>query len=162
MKLVPISESHLPQLMHWFPDQHSCAIWAGPEFRYPFTETTFREDMRLEFPSYSVVDDAELLGFGQYYLRVGRCHLARLAISPQHRGRALGAFLIRELCRLGCDELQVRDSSLFVMADNMPAVRLYSRLGFALATYPGEAPQIAGCVYMVAPAEAMSRWENAH
>jgi ribosomal protein S18 acetylase RimI-like enzyme len=152
MKLVPTTDGHLRQLMNWFPDQLNCAHWASPEFRYPFTETTFREDIRTELPSYSLVaDDGQLLGFGQYYPRAARCHLARLVISPNHRGRSLGAFLIRALCRRGCRKLRLRDCSLFVLADNVPAVRLYKRSGFVMATYPGDTPQIERCVYMVAP-----------
>src|SRR5687768_17388388 len=98
MNLVTAAQTHLLEMLHWFPDRHSCAIWGGPEFRYPFTEATFREDIRLHLPSYSLLgNDGALIGFGQYYLRVGRCHLARLIVSPQHRGRAAGAFMIREL-----------------------------------------------------------------
>jgi ribosomal protein S18 acetylase RimI-like enzyme len=156
MKLTAVMESHLPELMSWISDQHSCAIWAGPEFRYPFSAATFREDLRLQLPSYSLVGDAgELLGFGQYYLRVGRCHLARLIISPQHRGRAAGAVLIRELCSLGCPVLNVTECSLFVLQANAPAVRLYSRLGFCVATYPEVMPPIENCDYMIAPANVL-------
>lgn len=151
MKLAAVQSSHVTQLMQWFPDRHSCSIWAGPEFRYPYTDVSFKEDIRLQLPSYSMLgDDDELLGFGQYYLRAGRCHLARLAVSPQHRGRALGAFLIRELCRLGCRDMKVSDCSLFVLESNSPAMTLYTRLGFKPAHYPGEMPPIEGCVYLVA------------
>jgi ribosomal protein S18 acetylase RimI-like enzyme len=153
MKLVTLAELHVAELMRWFPDQGSCAVWSGPEFRYPFTEATFRHDMRLQLPSYSLIgDENELLGFGQYYLRMERCHLARLVIAPSHRGRAAGAFLIRELTRRGCSELRVSDCSLFVLESNTSAVRLYTRLGFRTMPYPGEAPAIQGCIYMVATA----------
>ena len=156
MKLEAAQQSHLPELMSWFPDRHSCAIWGGPEFRFPFTDDTFRQDLRLHLPSYSVVGDSgELLGFGQYYDRVGRCHLARLAISPSHRGQALGEFLIRELCRIGCRELNVRDCSLFVMASNASALKLYRRLGFTEAQYPGDKPSLTGILYMIAPFETL-------
>jgi ribosomal protein S18 acetylase RimI-like enzyme len=158
MKLVNLAETHLPELMQWFPDHRSCTVWSGPEFRYPFTETTFREDVRLQLPSYSLVDNEnELVGFGQYYRRVNRCHLARLVIAPAHRGRAAGSFLIRELSRYGCSDLRVSECSLFVLESNTPAVRLYHRLGFRAALYPEEAPAIEGCIYMVAPAAQIIR-----
>lgn len=153
MKLVATSEPHLLQLMGWFPDARSCAVWAGPDFRYPFNEITFREDVRTELPSFSMVDDhRELLGFGQYYSRLGRCHLARLVVSPNHRGRSLGAVLIRELCQLGCSDLETDQCSLFVLADNAPALRLYSRVGFTQQPYPGQMP-LAECIYMAASLE---------
>jgi ribosomal protein S18 acetylase RimI-like enzyme len=156
LKLEAVQHSHLPELMRWFPDRRSCAMWGGPEFGFPFTDESFRADLRLHLPSYSVVgDNGELLGFGQYYVRVGRCHLARLAISPAHRGRALGEFLIRELCRIGCRELNAKDCSLFVMDSNAPALKLYRRLGFVDAQYPGNMPSLAGVIYMVVSFDAL-------
>jgi ribosomal protein S18 acetylase RimI-like enzyme len=131
-------------------------MWGGPEFRFPFTLDTFREDLRLHLPSYSVVGDTgEFLGFGQYYVRVGRCHLARLAISPSHRGQAFGAFLIRELCRIGCGDLNANECSLFVMDSNAPALKLYRRLGFVDTQYPGDKPSLAGVIYMVVSFESL-------
>jgi ribosomal protein S18 acetylase RimI-like enzyme len=160
VKLVPATDAHRSALPHWFPDQRSCAIWAGPDFRYPFTAVTFQQDVRPDLPSFALLDcDDALLGFGQYYLRLGHCHLARLAIAPRCRGRALGAVLIRELCHRGRSALQVTHSSLFVLTDNVPALRLYSRLGFIVMPYPKEAAAIAGCLYMVAPPETINSWE---
>jgi ribosomal protein S18 acetylase RimI-like enzyme len=159
MKLVHAAEAHLAQLMRWFPDQRSCAVWGGPEFRYPFTDQSFREDIRCNLPSYALIgNNQELLGFGQYYLRAGRCHLARLAISPSHRGRALGVILVRELCQRGCSELQVTQCSLFVDPYNAPAIHLYNRLGFISLPYPEAAPQFDACTYMVASPDAISTW----
>src|ERR1043165_623272 len=141
MKLVATTQSHYRELMSWFPDQYSCALWASPEFPYPFTEATFMEHIRPELPSFSLIgDNLELLGFGQYYLRVGRCHLARLVIAPQNRGHGLGTLLVRGLCRRGSRKLDVRECSLFVLPDNLPAATLYRHLGFVEANYPGEIP----------------------
>jgi ribosomal protein S18 acetylase RimI-like enzyme len=155
MKLVSATETHLLELMNWFTDQKSCIIWGGPQFRYPFTTATFRQDTRYDdVPSFSFVgDDGELLGFGQYYPRVGRCHLARLAVSPGQRGRGLGEMLVRELCRRGCRDLGTNCCSLFVVAENAPALRLYTRLGFVAVPYPEKTPCVEGHIYMVAPAE---------
>jgi ribosomal protein S18 acetylase RimI-like enzyme len=157
MKLVETSPDHLPELMAWFPDAHSYEVWGGPHSRYPFTADTFHEDAKLdEVPSYSLVGDGgELLGFGQYYLRSGRCHLARLAIGPGRRGRGLGSVLVRELSRLGCESLGVDGCSLFVLTDNAPAVHLYGKLGFAPAPYPDGVPVLEGGVYMISALESV-------
>ena len=118
--------------------------------------TQFRQDLRLHLPSYSLIgDNGELLGFGQYYVRVSRCHLARLVISPPHRGRALAEFLIRELCRIGCSDLHAKDCSLFVLESNASAINLYRRLGFVDVQYPGDSPSLAGVIYMVAPFDVL-------
>ncbi len=149
--LVPVTDRHCEELMAWFPDRRSCQRWGGPNFRFPFTTETFREDTHLEQPSFSLVGESgELLGFGQFYVRAGRCHLARLAIAPERRERGLGARLIRELSSLGCQRLDTGECGLFVMSDNNRAVRLYTRLGFVAARYPEEGFDLPGCVYMVA------------
>jgi len=162
MELVTVCDAHIAELMRWFPDADSCATWAGPDFRFPFTDATFREDLRLTLPSLSLVDsNAELLAFGQYYLRAGRCHLARLAVRPRARGQGLGRKLIARLSRIGRRNLQVSDCSLFVFEDNAPARRLYERLGFAPAVYPEEnLPQVQGMLYMVASSDAVDAWER--
>lgn len=151
MKLLPARHGHLLELMSWFPDRESCEIWGGPDFRYPFTEASFVEDLHLDETAALCLlgEDDELLGFGQYYPREGRCHLARLVVPPHQRGRGLGRALITRLIEEGCADLGVGESSLFVLAHNEPAMRCYRGLGFEAAPYPGEMPEIEGCIYMV-------------
>ena len=149
--LQSFDDSQLPELMSWFADRKACQLWGGPAFRFPFTEATFREDARLgSQPTWTLTDDRDALrGFGQYYLRVGRGHLARLAIAPSVRGRGYGSTLIHLLCHRAAAELGVDSFSLFVDAGNDGALRLYRRLGFSEQPYPESFPGLAGCVYMV-------------
>ena len=134
--------------MGWFRSRESCQIWGGPEFRFPFTADTFRADCHLELPSRVLLDGSGTpCGFGQYYLRAARCHLARLAIAPSLRGRGLGTRLIELLSAEGKAALGVEHCSLFVSIANTNAMALYERLGFARAAYPGD--PIPGCHYMV-------------
>ena len=152
MSLQPFQSNQLQQLMSWFPDPASCRTWGGPEFRYPFDETTFREDSRiLSLPSWSLPgSDGNLSAFGQYYLRSGKCHLSRLAVAPRLLGQGIGSALVRELCQLGCEALAVASCSLFVLPGNESALRLYRRLGFVAVAYPDPDPVFAECIYMVA------------
>ncbi|HET7204600.1 MAG TPA: N-acetyltransferase, partial [Steroidobacteraceae bacterium] len=106
-------------------------------------------------PTWALLDGADnFVAFGQYYLRVGRCHLARLAVAPGVRGRGFGERLIRELRARGGTELGVRSFSLFVMAGNAPALRLYRRLGFTEVDYPEPLPPSEKMLYMVASDES--------
>lgn len=149
MKLIKFDESHLAELMGWFPTQKSVAPWGGPEFRFPFTELSFLSDLNLgSTNSFVLVNDALLpVAFGQYYLRKQRCHLSRLAVSPLMRGGGIGRELIAQLSVQGQAALMVDSCSLFVMADNKAAMRLYITLGFTKTVYPQEIE--ADVIYMV-------------
>ena len=157
-RLVPATRDHLREMMAWFPSPESCTLWGGAEFRYPFTEATFVADSRCEeLPTYSLVAEEDaLLGFGQYYDRVGRCHLGRLVISPDHRGRGLGTRLIEKLIELGAPALRANECSLFVARTNPAAARLYERLGFTIAPYPDDSIARSGVDYMIAPCALVS------
>jgi ribosomal protein S18 acetylase RimI-like enzyme len=150
LKLVPATPAYLLEIMCWFPSRESCQAWGGPEFRFPFTVESFRADCHLaELPSFVLLDaSGTLCGFGQYYLRAARCHLARLVVAPAHRGRGFGMRSIELLSEKGKAALGVSQCSLFVSLKNTRAMALYERLGFARAEYPGD-PPVPGCHYMV-------------
>lgn len=152
MTINPFEDAQLPELMSWFPDLASCQVWGGPEFRFPFTEATFRIDAKLaSLPTWVLLeDDGRLAGFGQCYLRVGRCHLGRLAVAPARRGHGFGSTLVRELCRWGRAHFSATEYSLFVAPVNVQARRLYERLGFVESPYPEASPEVQSFVYMVA------------
>lgn len=156
MHLEPVAREHIERMLEWFPDRRSCEIWGGSKFRFPFTQTTFFEDARIgDLPSYVLMEDKHFLGFGQYYRRAGRYHVGRLVISPDHRSRGLGAWLIGGLVARARQDFIAHECSLFVLADNAPAVRLYERLGFVRAVYPENDPDVAPFNYMVAPLERL-------
>lgn len=152
MQLSRSKGQHLREMMHWFPDRAACTAWGGPRFRFPFTEETFIEDACWRtLPSYSLLGTAgQLLGFGQYYLREGRCHLGRLAVAPTRRNRGLGRVLIARLAGIGLQDLGISECSLFVFAHNAAALRCYRNAGFEAADYPGDMPDLDDCLYMVA------------
>jgi ribosomal protein S18 acetylase RimI-like enzyme len=58
--------------------------------------------------------------------------------------------LIGELCAEGARALDVAEFSLFVLVRNVPAERLYRRLGFEEACYPEALPAAEPLRYMVA------------
>jgi ribosomal protein S18 acetylase RimI-like enzyme len=148
-------EARLPELMRWFPDEASCRLWGGAHFRWPCDAATFRADAGIGvLASRMLVDDDAMVAFGQYYRRVGRCHLGHLVVCPETRGRGIGTRLIRELCAEGGRALGVTEFSLFVLARNAPAERLYRRLGFEETAYPEALPTSEPMCYLVATGEA--------
>ena len=78
---------------------------------------------------------AELLGFGQYYLRVGKCHLYRLLINLSFRGQGIAKHLIQHLTVRGKADLNTNSSSLFIVKNNGSAIKTYEKSGFTFASY---------------------------
>lgn len=138
MQFQRFDAARLPELMNWFPDAQSLRLWGGPDFRFPYTAASFREDAKVDdIDSFSLVaDDGALVAFGQCYLRVERCHFGRVGVAPGRRGEGLGSRLFREMADWGRERFGPRELSLFVHRDNPDAHRLYRRLGFREMPYP--------------------------
>jgi ribosomal protein S18 acetylase RimI-like enzyme len=150
MKLIEPFENHLVEMMSWFSNEQDLANWSGPNFRYPFNLSSFVEDIKLTtLNSFALVsNESDFLAFGQYYLRLGKCHLGRLIVNPKCRGKGIALELMRHLCELGLKELAVKESSLFVLAHNKNAIKAYEKFGFTFVNYPEKIP-LDNCLYMV-------------
>jgi len=137
--------------MRWFPDQDSVSRWGSPNTRYPLKVESFLLDMYWGKISSRIAlhTDGRLLGFGQFYPKLERCHLARLIIGPAFRGQGLGFRFIAALMRYGSEQLGAEAFSLFVMADNKPALGCYKNLGFKVAAYPEDDLLLENCLFMV-------------
>jgi ribosomal protein S18 acetylase RimI-like enzyme len=143
----------LPELMTWFHDAHALRTWGGPQFRFPFTAVTFREDAMVDSIDSFVLaaENGAPSAFGQCYLRVERCHFGRVGVAPHWRGQGLGTRLLREMADWGQGQFGPRELSLFVNHDNEAAQRLYLRLGFRETPYP-DPSFMPDAHYMIAPA----------
>jgi len=150
MKLLIPIEKHLLAMMDWFSSEDELLDWSGPHFRYPYNVSSFVEDLNInQLNSFSLISSkSEFLAFGQYYQRLGKCHLGRLIVNPQYRGKGFACVLIQQLSELGMKELEVKKCSLFVLAHNKSAIRAYEKYGFSFAHYPDEIP-LEHCLYMV-------------
>jgi len=150
MHLTHPSDENLIELMSWFSSEDEVSIWSGPNFRYPFNLNTFKNDLNLDaLNSFSLVtNEGDLLAFGQYYLRLGKCHLGRLVVNPNLRGKGIASHLISKLSTLGKADLNTDSCSLFVLRHNKSAIHAYTKLGFSIADYPEKIP-LENCLYMV-------------
>jgi len=150
MKLATPTDLQLVELMSWFTSEKELTVWSGPNFSYPFDLKSFKRDLKLNtLASFSMVsNEGDLLAFGQYYLRLGKCHLGRLVVNPRFRGKGIIASLISQLSVLGKSDLNTQSCSLFVLAHNKNAIKAYTKLGFCITDYP-EKIALANCLYMV-------------
>lgn len=150
MKLIKPTENHLTTMMGWFSNEQELSNWSGPNFRFPLNLYSFIEDLNMgSLNSFALTSNtSELLAFGQFYQRLNKCHLGRLVVNPQFRGKGIAAKLMSHLCERGRQELKLNEYSLFVLAHNESAIKSYQKFGFTFADYPDEIP-LANCLYMV-------------
>jgi ribosomal protein S18 acetylase RimI-like enzyme len=140
------------EVMTWFDDAESVMLWGSPYTRFPLREDTFFIDVDWDRVASCVArdDQGRLVAFGQYYPKLGRCHLSRLAVNPAFRRRGLGVRFIAALMTHGGDALGTDEFSLYVMTANKPAWHCYKKLGFHMEPYPHNDPHLDNCVFMVA------------
>jgi len=152
MQLIKPIESHLIEMMSWVSNAQDLKSWSGPNFRFPFNLASFSEDLKLNTLSSFVLvsNDNEFLAFGQYYLRLDKCHIGRLIVNPKYRGKGIVLELMRYLCNLGMNQLSVKECSLFVLTHNHSAIKSYKKFGFTFANYPEKMP-LDNCLYMIKP-----------
>lgn len=141
---------HIETLLTWVNGADQLVAWAGPNMHYPCSVTSLTRDLSLDkFRSFSLVSaQGELMAFGQYYSRLDRCHLCRLIVSPDHRGKGLVQRLIDLIVGIGVCELGVSSSSLFVHTHNLVAIRAYKKIGYKTIDYTG-GDLMENCFYMI-------------
>ncbi|HTL68500.1 MAG TPA: N-acetyltransferase [Lacunisphaera sp.] len=152
--LRPAAAAEAAVALAWTPHDEDLRRWAGPSIRCPATPASFWQDINnADAHSFALdLPGAGQVGFGQVRYRENRYgHLARVIVSPAHRGLGLGRRLCTGLMREAIRLHPIEAFSLYVFSDNRPAVELYRSLGYA---EQGKHPQF-DCVLMVAPLSAL-------
>ena len=142
--------AHAEQLITWFSNQQQLSEWAGRGVSYSDIKQAENlvEQLSIDdMPAFSLLNEGELLAFGQYYQRLDCCHLCRLAVAPSHRGKGLISTLIYHILEVGYKELSLNTASLFVYPRNESALKSYQKLGFNAEPYIGD-DDIDDCLYM--------------
>jgi ribosomal protein S18 acetylase RimI-like enzyme len=95
--------------------------------------------------------DGELLGFLVASDRMGAVHVHRLAVAQAARRRGVARALVLDLARTAAAE-GVRELTLKVHPENLPARELYATLGFSVA-----AQEPTTLVLRASPAAVLAR-----
>lgn len=119
--------------LSWTPEDDALRRWAGPSTRCPATPESLWADINHADATPFALDlpGPGLVGFGQVRFREQTYgHLARIIVSPRHRGRGLGRALCLALMREAPRLHPITGYSLYVFPDNPGAIALYRSLGF--------------------------------
>ncbi|MFY9662913.1 MAG: GNAT family protein [Candidatus Cybelea sp.] len=140
MTLVPFSSEHFATLASWFPTERDVLQWAGPRVRFPIDKAQFVAmiDEGLTNPPTRLCWMAklreELVGHSQLHFdwRNRSATLSRVAIAPALRGHGLAVPMLRRVIDKAFALPDIERLELNVYSFNIPAVRTYERLGFAI------------------------------
>lgn len=150
-QLVSASIAHVEELMSWFRNREAVSSWGGPPFRYPFSRESFLEDVYWDrMPTFVLLDTAgAMIGFGQTYEKEERGHLARLIVSPEHRGKGHGRALVEQLSEKARELFSCSEISLYMARDNEVATRCYTNAGFEEASNPSGDIHYPSQIFMI-------------
>ena len=140
--------------LSWTPEDEALRRWAGPDTRCPATPETLWEDINNADATTFAFESAErgLIGFGQVRFREQAFgHLARVIVSPLHRGAGLGRMLCLALMREAARLHRIQAYTLYVFPDNTRAIALYRSLGFVEMGMHKK----FNCILMQAPLSAL-------
>ncbi len=99
-------------------------------FSVPWSETALRETVSESTSSFFVAEDSgELIGYIGAYSVIDEGYITNIAVLPEHRRRGIAKRLLESLIT-EAKEKEMSFLTLEVRAGNMPAIRLYEKLGF--------------------------------
>lgn len=150
-RLIPATQRHIACVRNWFETERALLTWGGPGLTLTTDDEAFAQQIKLNsLASFVLLDGDEVVAFGQYYVRLGRHHFGRLAVSPFRRGQGIAYHLLMALADRAGKTQQARGYSLFVFPYNRVALHTYQRCGFKCQAYPEEIPGgLSDCHYMV-------------
>ena len=101
-------------------------------FAEPWSENSLREELNNPDAYFlTALSDGEVLGYAGMHLSFGDGYVDNIAVFPEFRGKHVGEMLTSALAEKAAQE--GRFITLEVRESNVPAIRLYEKLGFVPA-----------------------------
>ncbi len=144
IQLEFFGEADFNQLTAWITDEHLMTNWAGSLFRFPMNERNLawyvENSNNLETSDvliYKVIDTitAESVGhisLGSINRSEGTARISRVLVgSNTLRGRGICQGMMKELLKIGFQDLNLHRIGLGVYHFNEAAIRCYEKAGFS-------------------------------
>lgn len=130
LSLIRFCPSDAATTLSWIADAKDAASWAGVVDGRLDTSCFARWHTDPDVHAWVLVREGEPVGYGEVWAGFASdaVELARVLISPAHRGRGLGRILLDKLCET--TPAQVKAAFLRVRPDNDPAIRCYEGARF--------------------------------
>jgi len=130
--LRPACLDDVQTILSWVGTADLFRQWGGPGLAFPGTpESVWSVIGASPENAFSLLDSSgELVGFGQALIRDPSVHLARLIVSPSHRGQGLGGVLAMKLIQAAITH-HTDGITLKAYACNTSGLSLFDSLVFA-------------------------------
>jgi [ribosomal protein S18]-alanine N-acetyltransferase len=80
-----------------------------------------------------LIEDGRIVAFGGMWLIIGEAHINNIAVHPDFRQRGYGRMIMKELMRVAYRAGEIIQMTLEVRVTNVPAIDLYTSMGFEVA-----------------------------
>jgi RimJ/RimL family protein N-acetyltransferase len=143
IQLEPIRSEHFPSILSWVGTYEEMVQWSGPwNFDFPLDEAQLARffltealDGGLKRMQFVALDrdssrPVGQIGFSRIWPKTRAGHVGPVIVEPALRGRGVGSQMMREILRLGFEQLHLHRIELVVFDFNAPAIACYEAAGF--------------------------------
>lgn len=113
------------------PNEHELYL-VYPRGVHPFTVDQIKHLSELRKELTVAIDDLKIVGFANLYdfKDKERAFIGNVVVEKSARGRGLGKQLIGHMLNAAFSKYDLNEVHISVFSDNVPALLLYSKLGF--------------------------------
>ncbi|MCP2597545.1 ribosomal protein S18-alanine N-acetyltransferase [Candidatus Aminicenantes bacterium AC-335-B20] len=104
--------------------------FSTPWSRFAFLSEIYNQPISSPF----IIEDSRdnrIIGYVIYWVIGDEAHINNIALHPEYRGKGIGEFVLRKIIEL-IKKAGAKSVSLEVRPSNIPARKLYRKLGFQL------------------------------
>ena len=137
MTIIKYQLAHFSFLRRWINSSEILFQFAGTTFSYPFTENQlidYQNENSERCFYIGLNEENETVAFGEIIPqennipRIGRLLIGNPAVSRKGFGTSFIHLLLEECKAL----FQIKTVELFVLEDNLPAIKCYQKIGFGV------------------------------
>lgn len=139
IRLEKFERSDFERLIHWSNNEELTFIFSGGIFNHPITNQQLDEYLiETNRIAYKVIEKKTNIVIGHAELNAinyknKSCRICRVLIGDDGcRNKGYGTFLMKEIVRVGFEELKLHRIDLGVHDFNKIAIRCYQKCGFEI------------------------------
>jgi len=142
IKLEYFTNTDFDTLLNWIQDEELLLNWAGSQFRFPLT----KHKLDWYIKDTNDIDDSSTLIYKGIDSETGEpvghislssinrtnrsARITRVLVANSKRGQGIAEQMVKELMKIGFEQLKLHRMSLGVFNSNAPAIKIYKKCGF--------------------------------